>query len=83
MKTMDIVHEKITTMTNYLVSNQSAKGAWNFCFEGSIMTDAYMIILIRVLEIKDEEELVKRLVERIKRQSTCQETAGWGLESLR
>lgn len=70
MKTMDIVNEKISTMTNYLLSNQSDNGAWNFCFEGSIMTDAYMIILIRVLEIKDEEELVKRLVDRIKRQQT-------------
>ncbi|MGD6831121.1 squalene--hopene cyclase [Sutcliffiella halmapala] len=70
MKTMDIVNEKISKMTNYLLSKQSDNGAWNFCFEGSIMTDAYMIILIRVLEMKDEEELMKRLVERIKGQQT-------------
>ncbi|MGM0837929.1 MAG: squalene--hopene cyclase [Bacillota bacterium] len=75
MKTMDIVNKKISTMTNYLLSKQSHTGAWNFCFEGSIMTDAYMIILIRVLEMKDEEELVKRLVERIKGKQT--ENGSW------
>ncbi|MDZ5473922.1 squalene--hopene cyclase [Bacillus sp. 31A1R] len=44
---------------------QDEDGAWRFCFEGSSMTDAYMIILLRSLKIDDEETLIKTLVERI------------------
>jgi sporulenol synthase len=66
MKTIDMVKRKINGLTSELLRRQTKNGAWNFCFEGSIMTDAYMIILIRVLNISDEEVLVKKLVERIK-----------------
>ncbi|TYS54415.1 squalene--hopene cyclase [Sutcliffiella horikoshii] len=66
MNTVNKINEKLKEMISTLLSKQSDNGAWNFCFEGSIMTDAYMIILIRTLEITDEEVLVKDLVERIK-----------------
>ncbi|MGD6873295.1 squalene--hopene cyclase [Sutcliffiella horikoshii] len=66
MNTENKINEKLKEMISTLLSKQSDNGAWNFCFEGSIMTDAYMIILIRTLEITDEEVLVKDLVERIK-----------------
>lgn len=67
MKTIDKVNTSLNYMIRALLGKQSDNGSWNFCFEGSsIMTDAYMIILIRVLEKKDQESLVMRLVERIK-----------------
>ncbi|MFC7062051.1 hypothetical protein [Halobacillus seohaensis] len=43
---------------------QSKDGTWRYCFEGSPMTDAYMIILLRSLVINDEE-LIWKLVKRI------------------
>ncbi|KMJ57673.1 squalene-hopene cyclase [Bacillus sp. LL01] len=63
---IDKVNGKMNSLTSELLRKQAKDGSWKFCFEGSIMTDAYMIILIRVLEIKDEEDLVRRLVNRIK-----------------
>lgn len=66
MNTANKINEKLKEMVSNLLSAQSDNGAWNFCFEGSIMTDAYMIILIRTLEMTEEEVLVKSLVERIK-----------------
>lgn len=47
-----------------LKTMQSGDGSWHFCFENSVMTDAYMIILLRSLET-GEDELIGRLVERL------------------
>ncbi len=47
-----------------LKDSQKSDGSWRYCFENSIMTDAYMIILIRSLKIKDEE-LIKQLAKRL------------------
>jgi sporulenol synthase len=44
--------------------DQSADGSWHYPFETGLSTDAYMIILLRTLEINDEE-LIKGLAERI------------------
>jgi sporulenol synthase len=69
MKTIDKVNISLNDMIGDLLGKQSDNGSWNFCFEGSsIMTDAYMIILIRTLKWTNEEKLVKALVKRIKSQ---------------
>ncbi|KGM46119.1 squalene--hopene cyclase [Neobacillus niacini] len=47
-----------------LRSDQSPDGSWDYPFETGLSTDAYMIILLRTLEINDEE-LIKELAERI------------------
>src|SRR4051794_19715514 len=47
-----------------LRKDQSADGSWNYPFETGLSTDAYMIILLRTLEINDEE-LIQDLVSRI------------------
>ncbi|CAG9622501.1 squalene--hopene cyclase [Sutcliffiella rhizosphaerae] len=65
MTIINEVNDKIQLLVNELLQKQTVKGSWNFCFEGTVMTDAYMIILIRVLQIKNEEELVKKLVHQI------------------
>jgi sporulenol synthase len=44
--------------------DQSSDGSWNYPFETGLSTDAYMIILLRTLEINDEE-LIKGLAGRI------------------
>lgn len=62
------VNEKIKTRLNELIekirNDQSQEGSWNYPFETGISTDCYMIILLRSLEI-DDENLIKQLSERI------------------
>ncbi|WP_035425026.1 squalene--hopene cyclase [Bacillus sp. UNC438CL73TsuS30] len=47
-----------------LKNDQSPDGSWNYPFETGISTDAYMIILLRTLELHDEE-LIQGLAKRI------------------
>ncbi|UJF36287.1 squalene--hopene cyclase [Paenibacillus hexagrammi] len=43
---------------------QQKDGTWRFCFESGILIDAYMIIVLRVLELP-YEALIKKLHDRI------------------
>ncbi|WP_042355471.1 squalene--hopene cyclase [Bacillus rubiinfantis] len=56
--------EGINWLIETLRNDQSHDGSWNYPFDTGISTDAYMIILLRSLEI-DEEELIKGLCKRI------------------
>jgi sporulenol synthase len=47
-----------------LKQDQSSDGSWAYPFETGIATDCYMIILLRSLQI-DDENLIKELLERI------------------
>ena len=47
-----------------LRKDQSPDGSWNYPFDTGLSTDAYMIILLRTLELNDEE-LIQGLAERI------------------
>ncbi|PFA63250.1 squalene--hopene cyclase [Bacillus sp. AFS015802] len=58
------IESTILNMIHDLKHMQNAEGSWSFCFENSVMTDAYMIILLRSLKV-DEKELVGRLVNRL------------------
>lgn len=49
---------------------------WRFCFESGALSDAYMIILLKSLDLGDEL-LVRQLVERITRKQ--QENGAWKL----
>lgn len=54
-------------MISELRSDQTSDGSWDYPFETGISTDAYMIILLRTLEIHDEkliQDLVKRILSR-------------------
>jgi sporulenol synthase len=42
-------------MIQHLIMKQSRDGSWRFCFESGVMTDAYMIIILRTLQIADED----------------------------
>lgn len=48
------VDEAIRRIGRELLDHQSEDGAWRYCFENGILTDAYMIILYRTLEIHDD-----------------------------
>ena len=61
----DRVYKEMNRIANQFVQDQAENGAWHYPFETGIASDCSMIILLRTLEIKDEEELIKELVERI------------------
>lgn len=66
----------IQRIIDTLRQDQSPNGAWNYPFETGIATDCYMIILLRTLEIH-EENLIKKLTERIL--SRQEKSGGWKL----
>ncbi|MFC7393981.1 prenyltransferase/squalene oxidase repeat-containing protein [Scopulibacillus cellulosilyticus] len=70
------VKSEIHQMINHIKKNQSDDGSWKYCFESGPMTDAYMIIILRVLEYK-EEDLIKALVNRLL--NTQQSNGAWRL----
>ena len=59
-----------------LRKDQSPNGSWDYPFETGISTDAYMIILLRSLELHDEE-LIQGLTKRII--SKQEENGAWKL----
>lgn len=58
------VSRKIQDLTKQLINAQEKNGTWHFCFESGTLTDAYMIILLCHLDIKDEK-LINQLARRI------------------
>ncbi|MGC4377074.1 prenyltransferase/squalene oxidase repeat-containing protein [Fictibacillus sp. Mic-4] len=64
MNRLNKVKKEIERRCTELLRLQSEDGSWRFCFENVILTDAYMIIVMRMFEWKDET-LMKRLVSRI------------------
>jgi sporulenol synthase len=59
------VDKEIHRLIDIIRNDQSPDGSWKYPFETGVATDAYMIILLRTLEINDEqliEELVKRII---------------------
>lgn len=62
---MKIDTEKgINWLIDVLRKDQSPDGSWDYPFETGLLTDAYMIILLRTLAINDEE-LIQGLASRI------------------
>jgi sporulenol synthase len=56
--------EEIGRLADQLSGLQAEDGAWRFCFENVVSTEAYMIIVLRTLEIADEP-LIRELHERL------------------
>jgi sporulenol synthase len=76
MRNVQLVKAEITRLTDLLKKSQSQDGSWAYPFEIGIMTDVYMIILLRTLKTKDEE-LIRKLAERI--ESRQDESGAWKL----
>ena len=66
----------IDRLVERLRADQTPDGSWNYPFETGLSTDAYMIILLRTLELNDEE-LIQGLVARIF--SKQEENGAWKL----
>ncbi|MGG1482320.1 squalene--hopene cyclase [Bacillus smithii] len=58
------VDAEIKRLSNILIKEQNSDGSWSYPFESGISTDCYMIILLRSLEINDEE-IIQALSRRI------------------
>ncbi|WP_128894047.1 squalene--hopene cyclase [Longirhabdus pacifica] len=58
------IDQTINQMLTQLVNEQSTDGTWRYCFELGVTMDAYMIILLRSLQIQDEVT-IQRLCHRI------------------
>jgi sporulenol synthase len=64
MSLMERVEATIRRLRETLLQCQGTDGRWSFCFESGVMTDAYMILLMKLLKVRDER-LTQGLVERI------------------
>ncbi|MCI1859867.1 MAG: squalene--hopene cyclase [Sporolactobacillus sp.] len=60
----DQITAEINRLIQVLRHDQSADGSWNYPFETGVVTDCYMVILLRMLEIENDN-LLHALVERI------------------
>lgn len=70
------MERELHRLQSILLQTQKPDGSWPFCFESGILTDAYMIILIRSLGL-NEESLIDQLTMRL---LSCQEQNGsWKL----
>ncbi|MDP4084136.1 MAG: squalene--hopene cyclase [Bacillota bacterium] len=70
------VKDGIQWLIHQFRKDQNSDGSWNYPFESGLITDIYTIILLRTLELKDEN-LVKGLTKRIlNKQDT---TGAWKL----
>jgi sporulenol synthase len=67
---------EMNRIINRLKEDQSVNGTWEYPFETGISTDAYMIILLRTLQINDEQ-LIQELGERI--MSRQEKNGAWKL----
>lgn len=70
------VNQEIARLTQLARERQSPDGLWQFCFESGPMTDAFMIIVLRTLNM-DDKRLIRWLAERIA--SKQDEDGSWKL----
>ncbi|NOU94317.1 squalene--hopene cyclase [Paenibacillus sp. LMG 31456] len=57
-------NEEVRRLTERLQNLQQEDGSWRFCFDNGTLTDAYMIIVLRILELP-HETLIRQLHDRI------------------
>ncbi|UUZ90538.1 hypothetical protein LJK87_32245 [Paenibacillus sp. P25] len=70
------VEEAFVTLKQSVLERQLADGSWRLCFEMGTMTDAFMVITLRALEIEDHD-YIRRLCERMLRRQSP--SGGWRL----
>ncbi|MBT2691132.1 squalene--hopene cyclase [Bacillus sp. ISL-47] len=76
MRKLQPVQAEMSRLIGELRKTQAGDGSWRHPFETGIITDAYMIILLRTLKMKDEA-LIKKLAERI--ESRQEHNGAWKL----
>ncbi|MBS4204006.1 squalene--hopene cyclase [Lederbergia citrea] len=73
---MNRTENLISHIVQQLKAAQTPNGSWDYPFDTGVSTDTYMIILLRTLEINDED-LIQELSERIL--SKQEENGAWKL----
>ena len=58
------LERKLEELTRDALKHQQENGAFRFCFENSLLTDAMMIVLIRMLDLP-EKSLLNALLQRL------------------
>jgi sporulenol synthase len=76
MKMDENIQTQIDLMIQRIKDHQSLDGTWRYCFESGPMTDAYLIMMLRVLEV-DEEKITQKLYQRLI--NTQQANGAWRL----
>ncbi|MGE8205123.1 prenyltransferase/squalene oxidase repeat-containing protein [Heyndrickxia sp. NPDC080065] len=76
MKINENVNDEIQRLIQQIIEKQSNDGTWKYCFESGPMTDSYLLMLLRIIEYKDEE-LIKKLYNRLI--NTQQSNGAWKL----
>lgn len=74
MRVWSEANEEVRRLTKKLEGLQRQDGSWRFCFENGILTDAYMIIVLRTLELP-YETIIRKLHDRIA--SEQQDNGAW------
>jgi sporulenol synthase len=64
MNVLSETNREIQRLIEELMWLQKEDGSWRFCFENGTLTDAYMIIILRTLQI-DDETVIRQLHDRI------------------
>ncbi|MGE8204100.1 squalene--hopene cyclase [Heyndrickxia sp. NPDC080065] len=64
MRVRQKVKNQVERLVGKILSDQSSDGSWQYPFDTGILTDCYMIILLRMLGNEDEK-LIKGLAKRI------------------
>lgn len=72
-----LVQNNIHERFNILSALQSKNGSWNFNFEGPILTDCFMIMVLRSLNM--EAKVLKKLLKRVV--SLQNENGSWSIYS--
>lgn len=69
---MAAIHEAMERLIQQLIRKQSSDGSWRFCFESGIMTDAYYLLLLEVLKIRDPKapQIIKRILSKQTQEGT-------------
>ncbi|WP_409305841.1 squalene--hopene cyclase [Peribacillus sp. SCS-155] len=73
---MQAVQEEIARLINILKKDQQPDGSWDYPFETGVITDAYTIILVKILQI-ERDDLIRSLVDRL--ESRQEENGAWKL----
>ncbi|WP_088011752.1 squalene--hopene cyclase [Gottfriedia acidiceleris] len=60
----NIVLRNIEERINRLTRKQGEDGSWEFCFEGSLLTDSFMVLLMNDLEYKNQK-VIDGIIDRI------------------
>jgi sporulenol synthase len=76
MNGIENIQKEVEQLIQHIKEHQSLDGTWKCCFESGPMTDAYLLMMLRVLKI-DDEKLIYKLYQRLI--NTQQPNGAWGL----